>query len=137
MNPLEIEILLIEDNPTEVELTLHALRHNLVANRIQVARDGEDALDFLFCRGAHTGRPAAAMPSIILLDLKLPKVDGMDVLRTIKSHPLTQMIPVVVLTSSREDMDLVNSYEYGVNSFIRKPVDFVQFREAIGQLGLY
>lgn len=137
MNPLEIEILLIEDNPSDVELTLHALRHNLVANRIQVARDGADALDFLFCRGAHTEHPPSAMPSIILLDLKLPKVDGLEVLRIIKSNPLTQLIPVVALTSSREDMDLVNSYEYGVNSFIRKPVDFTQFREIIGQLGLY
>ena len=132
-----VEILLVEDNPDDVELTLHALRTNNVSNRIQVARDGAEALDFIFGRGPHAGRSLRDGPKVILLDLKLPKVDGLEVLRQIKSDPSVQRIPVVVLTSSREERDVVRSYELGVNSYIVKPVDFTQFAEAVRQLGLY
>ena len=132
-----IEILLVEDNPADVELTLHALRQNNLANRIQVARDGEEALDFIFCRGAYTTRDANHQPKLILLDLKLPKVDGIEVLRQVKADPRTRVIPVIVLTSSKEERDLVQSYQLGVNSYIQKPADFDQFRETVKQLGLY
>ena len=132
-----IEILLVEDNPADVELTLHALRQNNLANRIQVARDGEEALDFIFCRGAYTTRDANHQPKLILLDLKLPKVDGIEVLRQVKADPRTRVIPVIVLTSSKEERDMVLSYHLGVNSYIQKPVDFDQFRETVKQLGLY
>ena len=131
------EILLVEDNPDDVELTLHALRAEKLANRIEVARDGEEALDFLFCRGRYADRSLDSPPWIVLLDLKLPKVDGLEVLRQIKSDARTKTIPVVILTSSREDRDLVDSYQLGVNSYIQKPVDFEQFRSIIRQLGLY
>lgn len=137
MNTSEIEILLVEDSPSDVELTLHALRHNCVVNRIHVAHDGAEALDFVFCRGAHTDRSLLDQPKIILLDLRLPKVDGLDVLRSIKSNDATKLVPVVMLTSSKEEMDMISSYQLGVNSYIQKPVDFVQFRETIRQLGLY
>lgn len=132
-----VEILLVEDNPDDVELTLHALRTNNVTNKIQVARDGAEALDFIFGRGPHAGRSLRDGPKVILLDLKLPKVDGLEVLRQIKNDPSVQRIPVVVLTSSREERDVVRSYELGVNSYIVKPVDFAQFAEAVRQLGLY
>ncbi|HLE77033.1 MAG TPA: response regulator [bacterium] len=132
-----VEILLVEDNPDDVELTLHALRTNNVTNKIHVARDGAEALDFIFGRGPHAGRSLRDGPKVILLDLKLPKVDGLEVLRQIKSDPSVQRIPVVVLTSSREERDVVRSYELGVNSYIVKPVDFTQFAEAVRQLGLY
>lgn len=137
MSSSEIEILLVEDNPADVELTLHALRHNSVVNRIHVARDGEEALDFIFCRGPHAHRSFLDQPKIILLDLRLPKVDGLEVLRAIKSDDTTRLIPVVMLTSSKEESDLVSSYRLGVNSYIQKPVDFTQFRETVRQLGLY
>ncbi len=133
----EVEILLVEDNADDVELTLHALRGERISNSIQVARDGEEALDFLFARGEHRARDAARPPKVILLDLKLPKVDGLEVLREIKKDARTQPIPVVVLTSSREERDMVESYQLGVNSYIQKPVDFDQFRRTIKQLGLY
>jgi len=133
----ETEILLVEDNADDLELTLHALRSNKVANKIEVARDGEEALDFLFCRGRFAGRSQEAPPSLVLLDLKLPKVDGLEVLREIRNHPATRSIPVVVLTSSKEERDLVMSYQIGVNSYIQKPVDFNQFRETVKQVGLY
>lgn len=133
----ELEVLLIEDNEADVELTLHALQNENVGNKIQIARDGEEALDFLFCRGAYSDRTTDVPPKLILLDLKLPKVDGMEVLRTIKNDPRTRSIPVVILTSSREERDLVNSYDLGVNSYIQKPVDFDQFRQTVKQLGLY
>jgi two-component system response regulator len=132
-----IQILLVEDNPADVELTLHALRENKLANSIQVVRDGEEALDFLFCRGGFQNRSYDSLPRMILLDLKLPKVDGLEVLRAIKEDPRTRSIPVVILTSSKEDRDLINGYQLGVNSYIQKPVDFVQFRDTVRQLGLY
>ena len=137
MRENEVEILLVEDNPADVELTLHSLRDNKLSNRIQVARDGEEALDFLFCRGPYGDRPLETLPRLILLDLKLPKVDGMEVLREVKNNPRTKFIPVVILTSSREERDVVNGYQLGVNSYIQKPVDFDQFREIVKQLGLY
>lgn len=137
MSRTEVDILLVEDNPADVELTLHALRIENLVNRIWVARDGEEALDFLFCRGAHNQRSFERPPRLVLLDLKLPKVDGMEVLREVKSDPRTRAIPVVILTSSKEDKDMVNSYQMGVNSYIQKPVDFDQFRETVKQLGLY
>jgi two-component system, response regulator len=133
----EVEILLVEDNPKDVELTLHALRKENLCNHIHVARDGEEALDFLFCRGAYSNRSLDQPPRLVILDLKLPKVDGLEVLRAIKHDVHTQAIPVTVLTSSKEDRDLVESYKLGVNSYIQKPVDFNQFRETVKQLGLY
>jgi len=133
----EIEILLVEDNEADEELAIHALRTNHLANRIHVAHDGEEALDFLFCRGGHNNRGFDNPPRLVLLDLKLPKVDGLEVLRQLKEDPRTKAIPVVILTSSREERDMVNGYQLGVNSYIQKPVDFTQFREIIKQLGLY
>jgi two-component system, response regulator len=132
-----VEILLVEDNPNDAELTLHALRQHHLSNRIHVARDGAEALDFMFCAGAHSERSLNDGPKVILLDLKLPKVDGLEVLRRIKADERMRMIPVVVLTSSREERDLVESYRLGVNSYIVKPVDFQQFVEAVRQVGLY
>ena len=129
-----IEILLVEDNPNDMELALHALRRHHISNRIHVARDGEEALTFLF--GTADER-TQHRPRVILLDLKLPKVDGIEVLRQIKGNEQTRKIPVVVLTSSREERDIVDSYDLGVNSYIVKPVDFEQFTEAVRQLGLY
>ena len=137
MSSNEIEILLVEDNEADEELAVHALRTNNLANQIHVAHDGEEALDFLFCRGEHNGRDFEKPPRLVLLDLKLPKVDGLEVLRQLKNDPRTKAIPVVILTSSREERDMVNGYQLGVNSYIQKPVDFVQFREIIKQLGLY
>jgi CheY-like chemotaxis protein len=137
MIPTEVEILLVEDNPKDVELTLHALRKENLSNSIYVVRDGEEALDFLFCRGMYSKRSVDNPPKLVVLDLKLPKVDGLEVLRTIKRDVRTQAIPVTILTSSNEDRDLVDSYKLGVNSYIQKPVDFNQFRETVKQLGLY
>jgi len=132
-----VEILLVEDNPDDVELALHALRKHKLANTIVVVRDGAEALDFLFGTGAYAGRKANAIPRVVLVDLKLPKVDGIEVLRRIKGDPRTRLIPVVVLTSSQEESDLVESYRLGANSYIVKPVDFEQFTETVRQLGLY
>lgn len=137
MSEKPVEILLIEDNPNDVELTLHALKENHLGNRIEVARDGAEALDFIFCRGPYTARSIELPPKVILLDLKLPKVDGLEVLKQIKGDVRTRMIPVVVLTSSREERDIVETYHLGVNSYIVKPVDFEQFTEAVRGLGLY
>jgi len=133
----EIEILLVEDNPDDLEMTLHALRQANVANRIQVARDGAEALDFIFCEGPFAARKMASGPKIILLDLKLPKVDGREVLGRIKGDVRTRKIPVIMLTSSKEQNDMVDSYHLGVNSYIVKPVDFDRFAATVQQLGLY
>jgi len=134
-----VEILLVEDNPSDVELALHALQKNHLANNIRVVRDGAEALDFIFCSGAYANRGEnnCHKPKVILLDLKLPKIDGLEVLRRLKSDEETRSIPVVMMTSSREERDIVDSYRLGVNSYIVKPVDFDQFTEAVRQLGLY
>jgi two-component system response regulator len=132
-----VEILLVEDNPSDVQLTLHALARNKLANQIHVVRDGAEALDFLFSTGQYADRIAQRNPRVVLLDLKLPLVDGMEVLRRMKEEPRTRSIPVVVLTSSREERDIVESYQLGVNSYIVKPVDFEQFTESVRQLGFY
>ncbi len=137
MDEVPVEILLVEDNPSDVELTIHAFKKNNIANRIYVVRDGAEALDFVFAVGAYANRDIHHKPRVILLDLKLPKVDGIEVLRRIKSGPRTRVIPVVVLTSSREERDIVESYKLGVNSYIVKPVDFQQFTEAARTIGLY
>jgi two-component system response regulator len=130
-------ILLVEDNPDDVELTLRAFERSPLASDIVIARDGVEALDYLFGTGAHAGRELAAGPQVVLLDLKLPKVDGLEVLRRIRADQRTSRLPVVILTSSRERGDLVRSYDLGANSFVRKPVDFVEFAEAARQLGVY
>ena len=135
--PNEIDILLVDDDPADAELALHALHENKLANRIEVLRDGEEALAFLFGPDSQAARASGKFPKLILLDLKLPKVDGIEVLRRIKNDPVTRVIPVVILTSSKEDRDLVRSYDLGVNSYIQKPVDFDQFRQIVKQLGLY
>src|SRR5207249_11670169 len=127
----EVEILLVEDDPNDVELTLIALRKNNLANKIHVVRDGEEALEFLFCRGPHAGRPLEMLPKVVLLDLKLPKVTGLEVLKEIKWDPRTRAVPVVVMTSSREQRDLVEGYKLGVNSYIQKPIDFTEFQTVI------
>ena len=130
-------ILLVEDNPDDEALTLRALNKSKIANKIVVVRDGAEALDYLFCTGAYTGRDANDLPQVTLLDLKLPKLDGLEVLRRIRSDPRTRMLPVVMLTSSKEEQDMINAYSNGANSYVRKPVDFNQFVDAIGHLGLY
>jgi CheY-like chemotaxis protein len=137
MTPEKSDILLVEDNPHDLKLTLHALRAENLGNDLQVARDGEEALDFLFCRGPFAGRSFDHPPRVVLLDLKLPKVDGLEVLREVKSDPRTKAIPVVILTSSREERDVVESYKLGVNAYIQKPVEFDAFRQAVKQLGLF
>ena len=131
------QILLVEDNANDLKLTLHALHEENLGNTIQVARDGEEALDFLFCRGEFASRSFDHPPRLVLLDLKLPKVDGLEVLRAVKGDPRTHAIPVVVLSSSREESDLVKSYKLGVNAYIQKPVEFDSFRQAVKQLGLF
>jgi two-component system, response regulator len=130
-------ILLVEDNPDDEALTLRALKKNNIGNRVVVARDGVEALDFLFCTGAYADRDPENMPQVILLDLKLPKVDGLEVLRRVRADERTRLLPVVILTSSKEDQDLVSGYKFGANSYVRKPVDFNEFAGAIRHLGLY
>lgn len=133
----EVDILLVEDSAEDMELTLHALRREHLANSIFTVRDGEEALEFLFCNGNHSQRKFDQPPRLVLLDLKLPKVSGLEVLKRIKQDPRTRLIPVVVLTSSKEERDLVESYSLGANSYIQKPVDFDQFREMVKSAGLY
>ncbi len=133
----EIDILLVEDSSADVDLTLYVLRQCKLANRTYVARDGEKALEYLFGHGAHSDRGPECPVKLILLDLKLPRVDGLEVLRAIKNDPHTKVIPVVILTSSREEKDLMNSYDLGANSYVQKPVDFDPFREIVKQLCLY
>ena len=133
----EVEILLVDDNASDVELTVRALRRHKLANSIHIAEDGQEALDFVFCRGPHAGRSLGAPPKVIFLDLKMPKVDGIDVLRAIRGDARTKMIPVVILTSSKEQRDIVEGYKLGVNAYIQKPVDFEEFRRVIEQMGLF
>ena len=130
-------ILLVEDNPDDVELTLRALKKNNIANEVVVARDGTEALEYLMATGKYAERAIADLPEVVLLDLKLPKVGGLEVLRAMRADPRTQLLPVVVLTSSSEERDILASYDLGANSYIRKPVDFDQFVEAVLELGLY
>jgi two-component system, response regulator len=130
-------ILLVEDNPDDEALALRALRKNNIRNEVVVARDGVEALDYLFGTGIYAGRDTSHLPQVVLLDLKLPKVDGLEVLRRLRSDERTQYLPVVILTSSKEEQDMINGYRLGANSYIRKPVDFVQFTESVRQLGLY
>ncbi len=132
-----VEILLVEDNPNDEELTLHAFRKYHLTNRLQVVRDGEEALDFIFCRAQYASRNIQNGPKVILLDIKLPKVDGLEVLRQIKADEQTRTIPVVLLTSSREERDILAGYAHGANSYIVKPVDFEQFTESVRTLGMY
>ena len=132
-----VEILLVEDNPNDVELTLHVFKKNNITNRIHVAHDGKEALEYIFCSGRYADRNIEDSPKVILLDLKLPLVDGKEVLRKIREDPRTKNIPVVVLTSSQEDRDIVDSYNLGVNSYIVKPVDFDQFNDAVKNIGHY
>ena len=133
----DIEILLVEDNPQDAELTLRALKKNNLANSVHHVKDGAEALDFLFATGPYSGRRVENPPKVVLLDLKLPKVDGLEVLQKIKADQRTMMTPVVVLTSSKQDRDMVESYKLGVNSYIVKPVEFEKFLEAVRQMGLY
>lgn len=130
-------ILLVEDNPDDVDLTIRALDKNKILNKLVVACDGVEALDYLFGAGKYAGRDTSVLPELVLLDLKLPKVDGIEVLKRLRSNELTELLPVVILTSSKEEQDIINSYKFGANSYIRKPVDFNQFIEAVRQLGLY
>ncbi len=136
-DPSEIEILLVEDNPYDVEMTIRALKKQNLANKVHVVKDGAEALDYLFVNDIYADRNINQSPKLVLLDLKLPKVSGLEVLRQIKSNERTKTIPVVVLTSSREEQDMIESYKLGVNSYIVKPVDFDKFLDAVGNLGFY
>ncbi len=130
-------LLLVEDDPNDEELTIRALRKNNIANEIVVVRDGEEALDFLFGQGKYAGRDTSVLPDVVLLDLRLPKLDGLEVLQRIRADERTKTLPVVVLTSSDEEQDMVDSYKFGANSYVRKPVDFLEFASAVRELGLY
>jgi two-component system response regulator len=134
---MESVILLVEDNPDDQALTLRAFEKNKIRNELVVARDGVEALDYLFGKGDWSGRDATALPQVVLLDLKLPKLDGLEVLKRIRADSRTRLLPVVILTSSREEVDMLNGYALGANSYIRKPVDFLQFTDCVRQLGLY
>lgn len=133
----EVEILLVDDSPEDVELCIRSLRNHKISNEIQVAEDGAEALDFLFCRGKFSQRSFLSPPRLVLLDLKLPKIDGLEVLRNLRHDPRTRSIPVVILTSSKEQRDLIEGYNLGVNSYIQKPVDFDKFAETIRQIGMF
>ena len=133
----EVEILIVEDNPNDAEMALRALKKNNISNHVYLVRDGQEALDFVFAKGEFSSRSVSEKPKVILLDLKLPKIDGLEVLRRLKSDPSAKVIPVVVLTSSQEESDIVKSYELGVNSYIVKPVDFDKFVSAVKDLGFY
>jgi two-component system, response regulator len=137
MNNRHVEILLVDDSPADIELTIHVLRQNQLANQIHVAEDGKEALDFLFCRNAYEGRSFTDPPRVVLLDLKLPKVDGLSVLKAIRGDDRTKAIPVVVLTSSKEQRDLIEGYKLGASAYIQKPVDFEQFRRTIKEIGMF
>jgi two-component system response regulator len=130
-------ILLVEDNLDDIELTLQALKKSKITNEITVVHDGAEALDYLMGTGTHAGRDISQLPAVVLLDLKLPKVDGLEVLRRLRAEEHLKLLPVVILTSSREEQDILRGYSYGVNSYVRKPVDFTQFAEAVSHLGLY
>jgi len=134
---IEQTILLVEDNPTDEELTLRALKKSNIMNKVVVARDGREALDYIFASGSHAGRAATEEPQIVLLDLNLPKIGGIDVLRAVRTDEKTKLLPVVILTSSKEDKDLIAGYSSGANGYVVKPVDFTQFSEAVRQLGLF
>jgi two-component system response regulator len=137
MNSTEVDILLVDDSQDDIDLTLHALRAENLANHVFVAHDGEEALEFLFCTGPHSNRSFDQPPKLVLLDLKLPKVDGMQVLKKVKGDPRTKDIPIVLLTSSREERDRISGYDSGVNSYLQKPVDFAEFRTVVKLAGLY
>jgi two-component system response regulator len=130
-------ILLVEDNPDDVELIMRSFKKHNVSNDVVIARDGQQALDYLFGTGEYTGRNLSSMPAVILLDLKLPKIDGLEVLRRLRADERMELVPVVIVTSSKEEQDLINGYKLGANSYVRKPVDFLQFSEAARQPGLY
>lgn len=137
MDQMSKTILLVEDNPDDVKLTLRAFKRNNMLNPIVVARDGVEALDFLFARGAHAGRAGRPLPTLVILDLKLPKLDGLEVLKAVRGDARTRLVPVVILTSSKEQQDLIQGYALGANSYVRKPVDFTEFLEAVRLLGIY
>jgi len=137
MNEENKTILLVEDNPDDVALTLRAFKRSHLMNPLAVARDGVEALDFLFARGAHAGRAGAPLPTLVILDLKLPKLDGLGVLKALRADTRTALLPTVILTSSKEEQDVVSGYSFGANSYVRKPVDFTEFVEAVKVLGLY
>ncbi len=130
-------ILLVEDNPDDEELTLRALSRNNISNEVVVVRDGQEAVDWLEGTGPHAGRDVSEIPALVLLDLKLPKIDGLDVLRRLRANPRTALVPVVILTSSKEDRDRASGYQSGANSYVQKPVDFTSFVDAVRQLGMY
>jgi len=133
----QVEILLAEDSPADAEMTLRALRRNNLANKVHWVRDGEEALEYMFCRGAYASRHPGPAPKLVMLDIKMPKVDGIEVLRRLKSDPALRTVPVVIMTSSSEQRDLVDSYQLGVNSYIVKPVEFEVFHETVAKIGLY
>ena len=137
MDHMNKTILLVEDNPDDATLTLRAFKRNNMLNPIVVARDGVEALDYVFARGAYAGRDAKALPTVILLDLKLPKLDGLNVLKAVRGNERTKLIPVVIMTSSKEEQDLIQSYSLGANSYVHKPIDFTEFVEAVRVLGIY
>ncbi|MEE8478559.1 MAG: response regulator [Candidatus Neomarinimicrobiota bacterium] len=131
------DIIVVEDNPNDAELMVRSLKKNNLANKLVVLEDGEQALDYIFCTGEYKGRDSSVLPNVIFLDLKLPKVNGLEILKKVKSNDKTKMIPVVIVTSSKEDPDIKAAYEFGANSYVVKPVDFTKFKETINQLGLY